>query len=106
MAKVAKWGDEVVTALVEGYDGEASEDVRAEQVADLMDSLEKSKREVVGKLVSLKLYVAPEKKVAAKKDEGPTKKEILRAIEDTGFDVSGFEGATKDALNRLQAQVA
>ena len=34
-----------------------------------------------------------------------TKKEILRDLEDTGFDVKGFEGATKEALTRLLGMV-
>ena len=32
--------------------------------------------------------------------------EILRDLEGTGFDVSGFEGATKDAIMRLIAMQA
>ena len=51
------------------------------------------------------MYVASPKKATAKLD-GPSKKEILREIEDTGFDVSGFEGATKAALSRLMGVVA
>jgi len=49
--------------------------------------------------------VASPKKSAAEQD-GPSKKEILRDIEAQGFDVTGFEGATKDALTRLMGVVA
>ena len=51
------------------------------------------------------MYVATPKKAAAKQ-EGPSKKEILRDIEAKGFDVAGFEGATKMALTRLLGVVA
>ena len=45
-------------------------------------------------------------KQATKKVDGPSKKELLRDIEATGFDVAGFEGATKSALTRLLGAVA
>ena len=45
-------------------------------------------------------------RTAAAKQEGPSKKEILRDIEAKGFDVAGFEGATKMALTRLLGVVA
>jgi len=73
-----------------------------EQIAD---SLGKSVRSVRSKLVREGAYVASPKKAATKQD-GPSKKEILRDIEATGFDVSGFEGATKTALTRLMGVVA
>ena len=58
---------------------------------------------VRAKLVSMKLYVAPDKGApAADKDDGPTKKEILAEIEAKGFDTEGFDGATKAALGRLR----
>jgi hypothetical protein len=48
------------------------------------------------------VYVA-KPKVASKKVQGPTKKELLRDLENLEFDVTGFEGATKDAIERLIA---
>ena len=72
---------------------------------EIADSLGKSVRSVRSKLVREGvLDVASPKKTAAKQD-GPSKKEILRDIEATGFDVSGFEG-TKMALTRLMGVVA
>ena len=67
--------------------------------------LDKTVRSVRSKLVREGVYVASPKKAAAKQ-EGPSKKEILREIESNGFDVSGFEGATKAALSRLISVVA
>ena len=65
----------------------------------------KSVRSVRSKLVREGVYIATPKKAAVKQD-GPSKKEILRDIEATSFDVNGFEGATKAALTRLHGLVA
>ena len=72
---------------------------------EIADTLGKSVRSVRSKLVREGVYVASPKKTASKQ-EGPSKKEILRDIESNGFDVSGFEGATKAALTRLMGVVA
>jgi hypothetical protein len=72
---------------------------------EIAESLDKTVRSVRSKLVREGVYVASPKKTAAKQD-GPSKKEILRDIEAQGFDVTGFEGATKAALTRLMGVVA
>ena len=69
-------------------------------VEEIAETIGKSVRSVRSKLVREGVYVAKEK-VATRKVEGPTKKEILRDLDATGFDTKGFEGATKDALTRL-----
>ena len=74
-------------------------------VEEIAESIGKSVRSVRSKLVREGVYVAKEK-VATRKVEGPTKKEILRDLDATGFDTKGFEGATKDALTRLLGMVA
>ena len=74
-------------------------------VEEIAETIGKSVRSVRSKLVREGVYVAKEK-VATRKVEGPTKKEILRDLDATGFDVKGFEGATKDALTRLLGMVA
>ena len=101
--KAPKWSKESVVTLLSGYDPEASDSDRGKQVVALMETLGKTKREVTGKLVAEKKYVAPEKPAkAAKKDEGPTKKELIRSLEDEGFIASkGLEGATKDAITEV-----
>ena len=71
-------------------------------VADIAASIEKSVRSVRSKLVREGVYVA-KPKAASQKVMGPTKKELLNDLEATGFDVQGFEGATKDAIARLIA---
>ena len=74
-------------------------------VEEIAETIGKSVRSVRSKLVREGVYVAKEK-VATRKVEGPTKKELLIDIDATGFDVKGFEGATKDALTRLLGMVA
>lgn len=74
-------------------------------VEEIAETIGKSVRSVRSKLVREGVYVAKEK-VATRKVEGPTKKEILRNLDATGFDTKGFEGATKDALTRLLGVVA
>lgn len=66
----------------------------------IANTLGKSVRSVRAKLVRDGLYVAPEKSSTAKAT-GPSKKEILRDFEVAGFDASGLEGATKEALVRV-----
>lgn len=68
-----------------------------EQIAN---TLGKTIRSVRAKLVRDGLYVAPDK-TSAVKASGPSKKEILRDFETAGFDASGLEGATKEALVRV-----
>ena len=91
----ANYTPEMTATLVEEYqNGSTIEDIAA--------SMDKSIRSVRSKLVREGVYIAAPKAKSAKV-QGPTKKELLRVLENTGFDVSGFEGATKDAINRLIA---
>jgi len=96
--KVVNYSPEMTAAIVEQYQNGVEIDAIAA-------SIEKSVRSVRSKLVREGVYVA-KPKASARKQEGPTKKEILRDIEEVGFDVSGFEGATKEALTRLMAVVS
>ena len=68
----------------------------------IADGIGKSVRSVRSKLVREGVYVA-KPKAKSNKVLGPTKKELLKDLEATGFDVAGFEGATKDAIVRLIA---
>jgi len=85
--------EEMTTQIVDAYS-------TGMDVAEIADSIGKSVRSVRSKLVREGVYVA-KPKVAARKVEGPSKKEILNQLESTGFEVKGFEGATKEALTRL-----
>jgi hypothetical protein len=91
--KAPNYTDEMTASIVEQYSNGVDLDTIAESVS-------KTVRSVRSKLVREGVYVAKPKPVTAKR-EGPTKKELLRNLEDTGFNTVGFEGATKDALVRL-----
>ena len=98
--KTVNYTAEMVDSMIEMYN-----ELGNDGLDEIADSLGKSVRSVRSKLVREGVYVASPKKTAATQD-GPSKKEILRDIEATGFDVSGFEGATKMALTRLRGVVA
>ena len=98
--KTPNYTDEMVQTATSMYAELGNEGL--EQIADAVG---KSLRSVRSKLVREGVYVATPKKVAVKQD-GPSKKELLREIESDGFDISGFEGATKAALTRLHGIVA
>jgi hypothetical protein len=74
-------------------------------VENIAVAVGKSVRSIRSKLVREGVYVA-KPKPEAKKVDGPSKKEILRSLEDTTFDTKGFEGATKNALTRLLGMVS
>jgi len=94
MAQV-NYTPEMTAAIVDQYQNGATVD-------EIATDIGKSVRSVRSKLVREGVYVA-KAKPAAKRENGPTKKELLIELEGTGFDVSGFEGATKDAILRLIA---
>ena len=97
-AKKVNYSPELTAQIVSDYQAGTSVD-------DIAVAVGKSTRSVRSKLVREGVYVAKEK-VATRKVEGPTKKELLIDIDATGFDTKGFEGATKDALTRLLGVVA
>lgn len=94
MAQV-NYTPEMTAAMVENYEAGMSVD-------EIANDIGKSVRSVRSKLVREGVYVA-KPKATSQKVMGPTKKELLRDLEETGFDVAGFEGATKDAIVRLIA---
>jgi len=71
-------------------------------IIDIASDLGKSVRSVRSKLVREGVYVAKPKSTSTKV-LGPTKKELLKDLEQTGVDVAGLEGATKEAIVRLLA---
>jgi hypothetical protein len=95
MAAQQNYTPELTATIIDQY--QAGETVEA-----IAASIDKSIRSVRSKLVREGVYVATPK-AKSTREQGPTKKEILRDLENTGFDVSGFEGATKDAIMRLIA---
>ena len=78
-------------------------------VEAIAESMGQALRSVRSKLVREGVYVAAEKPKGAKREEGPTKKELMRDLEALApFEVEGFMNATKEAIqaliNHLQPQ--
>ena len=98
MAKEAKanYTEELTAAIVQRY-------TSGESVEDIAESIGKAVRSVRSKLVREGVYVAAEKPKAAKREEGPTKKELLRDLESLAphLPIDGFVNATKEALTAL-----
>jgi hypothetical protein len=95
-AKTPNYTEELTAAIVDRY-------TAGESVEDIAESIGKPVRSVRAKLVREGVYVAAEKPKAAVKDEGPTKKELLRELESLApqFPIDGFVNATKEALTAL-----
>jgi hypothetical protein len=92
--KNVNYTPEMTAKIVDDYQAGVS----VEQIADAID---KSVRSVRSKLVREGVYVAQPKAKARKADE-PTKKELLNHLEALApFGVTGFMGATKEAINEL-----
>ena len=72
-------------------------------IEDISEMVTRSVRSVRSKLVREGVYIAAAKPTAAKRDNGPTKKELLIQLESSGWNVQGLEGATKDAIKALIA---
>ena len=89
---------EMTTLIVEDYNAGVS-------VEDIAAKVVRSVRSVRSKLVREGVYVA-KPKVVSRKVEGPTKKELLVELSHTGYNVSGLEGATKDAIAHLMTALA
>lgn len=102
--KDIKWekGNEAQEAALSSYDP-AKSDESVNAIVAALENAETNvtRRMVIGKLVNRGDYVAPEKKPTGPKDTSKSKGERLTAIEEAGFNVSGFDGATKNAIARL-----
>jgi len=102
MAKEAKvnYSEELTAAIVERY-------TSGESVETIAESIGKAVRSVRAKLVRENVYVAPEKGAKAKREEGPTKKELLITLSEVWPDapVDGLVNATKEAIAFLIAHL-
>lgn len=100
-AKKVNYSDEDLAKLRELYLEKGNDGLES-----IAEALGKSLRSIRAKLVREGLYVAPEKSAKVAKVEGPSKKELLLALDAKGIDPKGFEGASKDAIARVIALVA
>lgn len=96
----ANYTAELTEKIIEMY-----KEVGNEGIEQIAETFGKPVRSIRSKLVREGVYVATPKGAVAKA-EGPSKKELLRALEAKGFETEGFEGATKVALSRLLGLVA
>jgi hypothetical protein len=73
-----------------------------QSVETIAESMGKAVRSVRSKLVREGVYVAAEKPAKAKREEGPTKKELIRELEAIApFPVEGLMNATKEAIQAV-----
>lgn len=68
---------------------------------EIGEKLEKSRKSVRAKLVREGVFDPDPKPDAKPKDEGPTKKELIKNLDDLGVDTSGADGATKDFIKTV-----
>jgi hypothetical protein len=99
MATQTNYSVELTSKIVSDYQAGTS-------VEDIASAIDKSVRSVRSKLVREGVYVAkPTQK--STKVMGPTKKELLIELNNNfGYDVSGLEGATKEAISHLMTVLA
>lgn len=99
MAKSVNYDKETTEKLIEAYAGG-----EGLTVAELAEQFTKSERSIRSKLVREGVYVAAVKGAVSTKTDGPSKKELLRFIENAlpkGFPVDGFLPAKKESLVAL-----
>jgi hypothetical protein len=92
--KTANYTDSQVAKLLSLY-----ESLGNEGLEEIAAAIGKSVRSVRSKLVREGAYVASAKPSKVAKDLGPSKKELLNELESiVQFDVTGLNGATKEAI--------
>lgn len=99
--KKFKYTPEVESKLIDDYAR-----LHNEGIPEIAASLGVTDRSVIAKLVQLGKYEKDVPKATKPRDDGPSKKEILKDIQDLHFDVTGLEGASKDALRRLKTALS
>jgi hypothetical protein len=100
-AKAENYTSEMVNLLIARYEELGNDGLEA-----IAAEIGKPIRSVRSKLVREGVYVAAPKVVKAKRDEGPTKKELLNELEAIApFSVEGLLGATKASISDVIAFV-
>jgi hypothetical protein len=95
-AKKVNYTEEQTAALIERYQA-------GDTVESLAESMGKAVKSVRAKLVREGVYIAAEKPVKAKREEGPTKKELIRELSEVApaLPVDGLMNATKEAIQAV-----
>lgn len=103
MAATPNYTEEQTAKIVEDYS-----EGQGKSVEEIAEEIGKSVRSVRSKLVKEGVYVASEKPAAAKRIEGPSKKELLNMLDEASegeIDVTGLMGATKAAIASVLAYI-
>ena len=91
MPKIANYSVEMTDKIISQYQNWTSVD-------EIADAIGKSVRSVRSKLVREGVYIPQEKKTSKKVQE-PTKKELLRTLDElVDFPTTGLLGATKESI--------
>lgn len=104
--KTVNYTAEMVNRIVSMY-----EELGNEGLDEIAEAVGRPVRSVRSKLVREGVYIASPKAPKAKREDGPTKKDLLNELEAlVAFDVNGLMGATKAAISDVialaQSQVA
>ena len=92
MPKIVNYSVEMTDKIISDYQDGIS-------VAEISESIGKSVRSVRSKLVREGVYIPTEKSSSAKKNQEPTKKELLKVLDGlVDFSTTGLLGATKESL--------
>jgi hypothetical protein len=92
--KTINYTSEMVDRMVSMYEQLGNDGMDA-----IAEAVNRPVRSVRSKLVREGVYVAAPVKAKAKREEGPSKKDMLNELETlVYFDVNGLTGATKEAI--------
>mgnify|MGYP001376911055 CR=1 FL=1 len=98
--KAPNYSEEMVIAITASYEA-------GTPVEEIAEAIGKSKRSVISKLVREGVYVAQEKPTGSARDNGPTKKAVIRDIETALVDTPAKLTKIQllEALNKLMPQI-
>ena len=112
MSKAFKWNDEKAKFVVDMYNENGKDNGTIDAIAvavagqyPVEGENVPTSRQIIGKLVSEKVYVKVEKPKAQPKDDGPSKSDLLSRLDELQVATEGADGATKGFLSAVIAAV-
>ena len=92
MPKIANYSVEMTDKIISDYQN-------GTEISEIADAIGKSVRSVRSKLVREGVYIPQEKTSRSKKIQEPTKKELLRTLDElVDFSTVGLLGANKESI--------
>ncbi len=92
MPKIVNYSVEMTDKIISDYQA-------GTEISEIADAIGKSVRSVRSKLVREGVYIPQEKTSRSKKIQEPTKKELLRTLDElVDFSTVGLLGATKESI--------